>query len=191
MLYIKFFIIICNSLFVSDTTVVQHYSIKDTIMLDEVIITEKVRSKRYYRKMARRRRKLNYNVRKVYPYAKMAARKIMEIETRIRHIEKKKEKKKIIKQEYRNLMKEFKKPLMKLTITQGRILMKLIHRETKNTTFHHIFEYRGGFNAYFWQSIAFIFGHNLNAKYEPIEEDFEIEQIIMDIQKEKKKLNEL
>ena len=99
------------------------------------------------------------------------------------------ERRKIIKEEYAQLMKTFKAPLMRLTITQGRILIRLIYRETNNTSFSHIREYRGAVNAYFWQSIALLFGHNLKADYDPNGEDAEIEAIVRKIQQENYKKN--
>lgn len=104
--------------------------------------------------------RLEYNVRKVYPYARIAATKVNEIEKKLAGVTKEAEKKKIIKEEYAQLMKTFKAPLMKLSITQGRILIRLIYRETNHSSFAHIREYRGTVNAYFWQSIALLFGNN-------------------------------
>lgn len=80
-------------------------------------------------------------------------------------------------------MKTFKAPLMKLSVTQGRILVRLIYRETNASSFSHIREYKGGVNAYFWQSIALIFGNNLKADYDPYGADAEIEAIVQKILK--------
>ena len=76
---------------------------------------------------------------------------------------------------------------MKLSFTQGRILIKLIHRETENTAFSHIKEYRGGFNAYFWQSLALLFGNNLKADYDPHGKDAEIEKVVQKILSEERR----
>lgn len=80
-------------------------------------------------------------------------------------------------------MKSFKQPLMKLSITQGRILVRLIYRETNNSAFAHIKEYKGSVNAYFWQSLALLFGNNLKADYEPYGKDREIEDIVKRIER--------
>ena len=124
-----------------------------------------------------------YNVRKAYPYAKIAAAKINEIEARLANIHTKRERERIIKEEYKQLMKTFKKPLMSLTVTQGKILVRLIYRETHNSSFHHIKEYKGGVNAYFWQSLALLFGNNLKADYEPEGRDKDIEEVVRQIEK--------
>ncbi len=110
-----------------------------------------------------------------------------EIEQKLAQTKKESERKKIIKEEYALLMKTFKTPLMKLSITQGRILIRLIYRETNHTSFAHIREYRGTVNAYFWQSLALLFGNNLKAGYEPHGEDAEIEEIIQKILQENNK----
>jgi hypothetical protein len=68
-----------------------------------------------------------------------------------------------------------------LTITQGRLLIKLIDRETQNTSYTLIREYRGKFSAAFWQSVARLFGTNLKEEYDPYGEDAHIEAIINEI----------
>lgn len=156
------------------------------IWLEEAVVKEKNRSKAWFRRYSQRQTRLEYNVRKVYPYALIAAAKVNEIEQKLALLSKESEKKKVIKEEYSQLMKTFKTPLMKLSITQGRILIRLVYRETSQTSFAHIREYRGTVNAYFWQSIALIFGNNLKAAYDPNGEDAEIEKIVQEIIKETK-----
>lgn len=89
---------------------------------------------------------------------KIAAAKINEIENKLAQTDSEAKRKQIIKKEYKELMHTFKQPLMKLTVTQGKILVRLIYRETNNTSFNHIKEYKGTVNAYFWQSLALLFG---------------------------------
>ncbi len=156
----------------------------DTIFhawLPEVLVIGKKRSQHWYYRQQKRLTRLEYNVRKVYPYARAAATKIQEIENKIARISSENERKALLKEEYSQLMTTFKAPLMKLSITQGRILIRLIYRETQHTSFSHIQTYRGSVNAYFWQSIARIFGHNLKAVYDPQGEDAEIEAIVQKI----------
>lgn len=152
------------------------------IMLPEVFISNKARTNKKYVKQKERHARTVHNVKKALPYARMAAKKILEIETRLAAITSEKEKKRIIKQEYDDLIKTFKKPLMQLTVTQGKILVRLIYRETQRSSFHHIKEYKGGANAYFWQTLALLFGNNLKADYEPEGRDAEIERIVLDIE---------
>lgn len=152
------------------------------VWLKEVNVKGKIRSDAYYRRYYRQQSRLEYNVRKVYPFARIAAQKIQEIELRLSKTPKSKQKA-VIKEEYASLMKTFKAPLTKLSITQGRILIRLIYRETQNTSFAHIKEYKGGFTAYFWQSIALLFGNNLKAEYNPYGNDRDIEEIVQKIEK--------
>lgn len=154
-----------------------------SLQLPEAIVKFKTRNPAYYRRYSQRMARLEYNVRKVYPYAQIAAVKINEIEKRLSQVSRESEKKKIIKEEYASLMKTFKAPLTKLSITQGRILVRLIYRETNASSFSHIREYKGGVNAYFWQSIALLFGNNLKADYDPYGTDAEIETIVQKILK--------
>ena len=152
------------------------------VFLREVVVQAKTRSRKWYDRYKRRNTRLEYNVRKVYPYALLAAAKINEIEEKLTHTTKESERKAIIREEYARLMKTFKTPLMKLSVTQGRILVRLIYRETNHTSFAHIREYKGAVNAYFWQSLALLFGNNLKAAYDPYGEDAEIEEIVQRIQ---------
>lgn len=157
------------------------------VLLDEVIVKSKIHNARWYKRYNQRNVRLEYNVRKVYPYARIAAAKVNEIEDKLTQITRESERRKMVKEEYAQLMKTFKTPLMKLSITQGRILIRLIYRETSHTSFAHIREYRGTVNAYFWQSIALLFGNNLKAAYDPNGEDAEIEEIVQKILAENKK----
>lgn len=153
------------------------------VLMEEVIVKAKSKYIRKQRHYDRNRARLEYNVKRVYPYAQLAASKIQEIERKITAVKKDSDRRKILKKEYAELMKTFKVPLSKLSITQGRILIRLIYRETNNSAFTHIREYRGSVNAYFWQSIALIFGNNLKSDYDPYGDDREIEEIIQMIKR--------
>ena len=187
----KTFIILLLSLFINTFAKAQSIvpSIvigRDTlphVTLDEVNVFAKRINARKYARQQKRNHWLVHNVRKALPYAKIAAAKINEIEALLAQAHSKREKERIIKEEYKQLMKTFKKPLMSLTVTQGKILVRLIYRETNNSSFHHIKEYKGSVNAYFWQSLALLFGNNLKADYEPEGRDKEIEEVVRQIEK--------
>lgn len=153
-----------------------------SIQLPEVWVGNKPRSNRQQARQAKRHARTVHNVRKALPYAKIAAQKIEEIETRLARIPASKDKKELVNAEYKELMKTFKQPLMQLTVTQGRILVRLIYRETRKSSFQHIREYKGGVNATFWQTLALLFGNNLKAEYDPEGDDLEIEMIVRDIE---------
>ncbi len=126
--------------------------------------------------------KLVQNVKRVYPYAKMAARKMKEYNELLRPIESKRERRKMIDQMQDELFAEFEQELRGLTISQGKILVKLIDRETSFTTFDIIKEYKGSIMAGFWQIAGSFFGYNLKEPYEPYGKDKEIETIVIMIE---------
>ncbi len=101
-----------------------------------------------------------------------------EMDAHLRQLKTEKEKKAYIDQVEKDLFSEFEDDLRGLTITQGRILIKLVDRETGDTSYNLIRELKGSFPAFFWQSIARIFGSNLKAEYDPMGEDAQIEEIV-------------
>lgn len=123
------------------------------------------------------------NVKKAYYYAKLASEKLKIVDADLQKIHGKKEQKEYLEQAEKDLRAQFEEELKKLTITQGRILVKLIDRETGNTTYYLVKELRGSFSAFFWQSMARLFGSNLKMKYDPLGEDKDIEAIIQQIDK--------
>lgn len=157
-----------------------------TYALPEVDVSARARSKRHHARVLRRNARLERNVRAALPYAREAARELIRIDSLLGEAHGEGERRRIIREEYRRLMRTFKKPLMRLTVTQGKILVRLIYRETDNSAFEHIREYKGAVNAYFWQGIALLFGNNLKADYEPEGRDREIEAIVRKIDSERK-----
>lgn len=118
------------------------------------------------------------NVKKVYPYAKLAGQKLREYEIILSQVQTEKEKNKIMKKLEQEIKDEYGSELEKLTISQGKILIKLIDRETGNTSYDLVKDFRGGFMAFFYQSFARIFGYDLKTKYDPNGEDQNIEIIV-------------
>jgi len=145
--------------------------------LAEVTIISPWKFKNNKEKMAYTR--LAKNVKIALPYARIAGVKLYEINSQLEKIKNDKDRKKYLKDAEKNLFAEFEKPLRNLTFSQGKILIKLIDRETGNTGFELIKEYRGSVSAFFWQGIARIFGANLKDIYNTDnEEDAMIEHII-------------
>lgn len=134
------------------------------------------------RKHKRRYSKLVRYVKKVYPYSIIISEQMNEIHKHLDEYETKKEKKKFIKKKEKELKKEFEGKLRKLTYSQGRILMKLINRETGFTTYEIVKELKGSLNAFFWQSIARLFGSSLKLEYDPEGDDRMIEDIVTRIE---------
>lgn len=119
-----------------------------------------------------------YNVKKVYPYAILASAKLKEIDLVLEKLPTEKQKKDYLKHAEKQLKDEFEASLKELSVTQGRILMKLIDRETGNTSYEVVKEFRGGFQAFLWQGVARVFGNNMKDGYDPQGEDMMIERAI-------------
>ncbi|MFP4367821.1 MAG: DUF4294 domain-containing protein [Bacteroidales bacterium] len=130
------------------------------------------------RRDLRRYRRLVYNLKIVYPYAILAADKLDELNEVFVELETERERKRFVKQVESELKEEFEGELKSLTITQGRLLIKLIDRETGNTSYELVRELRGSFSAFFWQAIARLFGSNLKAEFDAEGEDKLIDQIV-------------
>jgi hypothetical protein len=126
--------------------------------------------------------KLVRNVKKVYPYARLAGIKLREYETILAEAKNDKERKRIIKEAEAELKEEFGDELRELTFSQGKILIKLVDRETGESSFELVKELRGSFSAFFYQAFARIFGYNLKVKYDPEGEDRKIEHIVQMIE---------
>lgn len=121
--------------------------------------------------------RLRYNVLKVMPYAVFARNRYAQLQKDLASATNKKERKQFQKSFEKEIKDMFNVQIKNLTITQGGILIKLIDRETGYTSYELAKDLKGGFNAFFYQSIARIVGHNLKDKYDP-EEDRDIENII-------------
>jgi hypothetical protein len=134
------------------------------------------------RKEQERYSRLVQYVRRVYPYSKLIKRKFFEIQVTLDSIPDEKQKKVFIKKKEKELRDEFEGELVKLTITQGRILIKLVDRETGETTYNVVKQLKGSFSAFLWQSVALLFGSNLKAEYQAEGDDKMIEDIIVRIE---------
>ncbi|MFO7657282.1 MAG: DUF4294 domain-containing protein [Bacteroidales bacterium] len=156
----------------------------DTLLLssiEEVYIFPRRRfsSDWEYRKYQR----LIRNVKKAYPYAKMAKQKYDEVEDHFLTLKSEKARKAYIKTVEKEIMNEYESELKKLTITQGRILIKLIDREIGETSYDLLKDLKGSFSAFFWQTIARIFGSNLKNRFDSEGEDRLINEIVILIEK--------
>lgn len=121
--------------------------------------------------------RLRYNVLKVMPYAMFARQRYALLQTDLANAKSKKDKRILIKAFEGEIKAMFNREIKNLTITQGGILIKLIDRETGNSSYDLLKEMKGGITAFFYQSVARIFGNNLKNKYDP-QEDRDIEAII-------------
>lgn len=132
------------------------------------------KSPRQYEQWSR----IKNNVKKVYPYAILAAAKLKEYDVVLEKMPTERLKKAYIRVCERDLKHEFEDELKDLSINQGRVLMKLIDRETGKTTYEIVKQMRGGFQAVMWQAIARLFGNNMKDDYDAQGEDLMIERAI-------------
>ncbi len=101
-----------------------------------------------------------------YPYARIAGTTINEINKNLEGVKAKKKRKEIIKSREKELRAQFSDPLSNLSVYQGKILMKLINRQTGNNCYEIIKEFKGGFNARVYQTVAWFFGGNLKQDWD-------------------------
>ncbi len=126
--------------------------------------------------------RLVFNVRRVYPYAKLAGQKFIDYQKLIELLPTKRERRKAMKKAEEELQDQFEEELKGLTFNQGVILIKLIDRETRHSGYDIVKEFRGFFPAIFWHGLGSIFGFNLRIKYKPEGEDALIEEIVQQIE---------
>jgi Domain of unknown function (DUF4294) len=122
--------------------------------------------------------RLKYNVKVVYPYAILAAAKLKEYDRILAMLPNEKEKKEYMKLAEEQLKAQFGEELKNLSINQGRILLKLVDRETGKTTYNIVKDMRGSFSAFMWQSLSLVFSSSLKSEYDATGTDKDIEQAI-------------
>jgi len=149
------------------------------IQIEEVFIVAPFPFKN--NRQRRRYSRLVRDIKKVYPYAQLASNILNNLEKSLDSLETKRLRKQHIKEVDKALKKRYGNELKRLTIRQGRILIKLIDRETGSTSYELIKELKGSFSAFMWQSLARIFGENLKVNYDAEGEDKMMEHILLRI----------
>ena len=162
-------IILQHQIIENDT--LPHITLKEVPVLSPFKFKNK-RQKRRYSKLVR-------NIKVTLPYARKASATINDINANLSLISDTKERRTYLKKREKELFAEFETPLKKLSFSQGRLLIKLINRETGDTTYQLIKEYKGGVSAVFWQGIARLFGSNLKSEFDSEGDDVMIEHIIL------------
>ena len=124
---------------------------------------------------------LKRRVVKVYPFALSAKEKLMSIQNGLDSITKRRHKKRYTKEVAKWVKEEYADRLKDLTMSEGKILVKLIYRETNTTSYEILKSYRGRFNAFFWQTMAKFWDNNLKTEYDPVNnrQDMLIEHILI------------
>lgn len=119
-----------------------------------------------------------------YPYARKAGYILNDINAKLNGVSNKNKRKAYLKTREKELKKEFTDPLSELSVYQGRILMKLINRQTGNNCYEIVKEYKGGVTARFYQTVAFFYNSTLKQPYDAsIGEDADIEKIVKEIER--------
>ncbi|MBX2921318.1 MAG: DUF4294 domain-containing protein [Chitinophagaceae bacterium] len=188
--------VLCGLLFIFKAQAQSLYGANDTIVVPAIVYNGDTMSYKelspvyVYLELTRAQRKalkewtrLRNAVYVTYPYAKRAGIVFNDIQMHLNSIPDKQKRKDYIKSREKDLRKEFTKPLTDLSVYQGKVLMKLITRETGNTCYNIIHEYKGSFSAGFWQSVAWVFGSSLKQTYDAQNEDAEIEGFVQEVKR--------
>ena len=152
--------------------------INSSIQLKEVVLFEPLRFNNYQE--AKRYVILRERTFKVYPYAKIAADRLNVLTGRLKQIKSKRKRKIYLRRMEDFIYDEFEKELKKLSRSQGRILIKLVHRQTGETSHSLVKELRNGWRAFVYQTSASLFKLSLKDTYDPesVYEDYLIEDIL-------------
>lgn len=151
-----------------------------TYTLDPVLV--EARMTRRVRRNAERIDRLTRYVQKVYPYAVITAKLLDEYDHDLADIKTENDKELYMKLAEAELKAEFEQDIKGMTITQGRILVKLIDRQTGHTSYELVKQLRGSFQAWMWQGVARIFGNDLKGEYDPEGDDKLVESIVRRIE---------
>jgi len=146
--------------------------------LDEVVLLKRVKFKN--------KKERNYyywywkKIHKAFPYALLTVNSLEEVDKQLAKIKSKRKRKKYIKKAQKLLNEEFKDQLKKLTRTEGRLLIRLIHRQSGTTVFDLIKKYRSGWKAFWYNGTANLFKLSLKTEYHPEYKalDFLVEDIL-------------
>lgn len=150
----------------------------DTIPI--VVLNEHIVYPKYVKKRDQQKyNKLVRDIKKVYPFAKVVGKEVERVNPLLEKLPQK-ERKKYMREYEKAIFKQYEPDLKKLTLTQGKLLIKLIDRECEQSSFDLIREYRGGLTAFFWQGFARILGANLKEDFNDAKsEDAMINRIII------------
>lgn len=162
------------------TTKLDNGEIVPWFPIQEVVVTRK----RVWKNEKDRQNylRLRRNIIRVLPYAIYAQERYEQLDRDLAMAANRREEKRLINECEVEIKEKFNNEIKNLTISQGQILVKLIERQTSNTSYDLLKDMKGGVTAFLYQGVARVFGHNLKSVYDP-EEDFEIENIIREYEK--------
>jgi hypothetical protein len=185
------FVCLCNSAGAqqtfgkNDTITVYATYLNDSTIVPTGVLPDAVcigKMPRWMREKMKEWTRLRNAVYVTYPYAKEAGKIVQEINASLVGVTDDGVRRRLIKDRERDLKKSFGDKIINLSVYQGKVLMKLINRQTGSDCYDILKEYKGGVNARLWQTIAFFFGSSLKQSYEPKGADAEIESIVKDVE---------
>lgn len=152
--------------------------VQSSIALEEAYVFGKLKFSSYDDKL--RYYILRRKTEKVYPYAKLAAERLVELNDSLVNIKNNRKRNKYTKKIQKYIEEEFSEELKKLTRTEGQILVKLIYRQTGTTAFNLVKDLRNGWRAFWYNTTAKLFKISIKEEFHPdqIEEDYLIEDIL-------------
>jgi hypothetical protein len=156
--------------YVEDGDTISHFLLPAIYVFPTLNFTSK-KQEQFYWKTVR-------DVKRTLPYAKAIRTTLYELNEEMKNMSEK-ERKAHMKSKENNLVKKYESDLKKLTLNQGKLLIRLVDRECDKTSYELIKEYRGGVRAFFWQGFARIFGADLKSTYEKDDKDQIVERVII------------
>lgn len=158
----------------------------DTIVvidLPDVVVMDKEYKKQYDRDL--------YYIKRMYPYARLIAEIKQENDSFIQSADKRRDRRKYLDKRKDMVFAQFDEAVKKMSINEGKYLVKLIHRECGATAYNVISDYLGGVKTFMWQTVSRMGGADLKIKYDPTGEDKIMEEILSKIEKGEIKVRKL
>jgi hypothetical protein len=159
-----------DSLVIEYGDTLPHFNLSPVYIYSEKKFKTRFDEQQYWRLIMR--------VKKVLPYAKEAAAILKKYELEVPPDARNRDRRAYVRKAEDELMKKYEATFRKMSINDGKVLIKLIDRETNHVSYDLIEDLKGDFSAVFWQGVARVFGNNLKTKYDPLGEDRQIEQIV-------------
>lgn len=151
------------------------------VNLQEIFIFPQIRFKN--KRDQDKYNKLVRDVKRTLPYAKMVYETLIETYEYIETLPTEKARQEHLKLMEKDLFKEYKPELKKLSFSQGKLLIKLIDRECNQSSYNLLKAYLGSFRAGFWNLFAGMFGASLKSEYDPKGKDATIERIVIQVER--------
>ncbi|MBR1465293.1 MAG: DUF4294 domain-containing protein [Bacteroidaceae bacterium] len=147
------------------------YQIAPVYIFPKLIFANEAEARRYYQ--------IANNIKKVYPIAVDIARDVRLHTEHLDSLEEKRDRDQYMKKMEKELKQKYTPRCKKLTLTQGKLLIKLVDRQCEQTAFRLVRSYMGSFKATFYNTFASIFGASLKKEYDPEVDDRITERCIL------------